>query len=300
MTAPPSSADAQASSLPGIIACVAAMVFFSIGNAFTKLALETFSVAQVTMLRLWSLLLLAIALASLNGGLRAAAASRRPALQLARGGFLVVDQVIFSVALVYLGLAEMQALYATGPLFTMLMAGLLLGERIGWRHWLAVLIGLAGALLIVRPGSSVFHPVSALAIFGAFMYALYSICTRLASHTDTKETSLLYTSILGMIVMTPIGLWDWRTPPFPDVCWLWLAGALLFSMTAHALVIRAYAIAPASVLQPFSYILLGFATVIGFGVFGEVPDLLMIAGTALIASGGLFIAWHEARKRTGG
>lgn len=285
--------------MAGITAVVAAMVFFSIGNAFTKLALETFSVAQVTMLRLWTLLAFAVVLAVMRGGLRSAVRSRRPVLQLARGGFLVADQVIFSIALMLLGLSEMQSLYATGPLMTMALAAPLLGERIGWRHWLAVLVGLAGALLIIRPGSGVFQPVAALAILGAFMYSLYSLLTRLASRTDSQETSLLYTSILGMVVMTPFGIAAWESPPFPALSWLWLAGALAFSMSAHALVIRAYALSPASVLQPFSYILLAFAMVIGFGIFGERPEPVAIAGTVLIAAAGLAIAWHEARRDSG-
>ncbi len=293
MTARSGEQSTPNSNIAGILYCVLAMLLFAVGNGFTKVSLETFSVAQTMMLRVWSLMLLSIVYATLRGGLMTAIRARRPVLQLARGGFLVADQLVFSVTLLLLGLAEMHALYATAPLLTMALAAPLLGERIGWRHWLAVLVGFLGALVIVRPGGAVFQPASALALFGALMYAFYSLSTRLASHTDSNQTSLLYTSVVGVLVTTPFGIADWQTPALGP--WLMLATALAFSLTAHVLVIRAYALAPASTLQPFNYVLLAAGTAIGIGVFGERPDLLALFGTAAIAVSGLYIAWHESR-----
>ena len=277
----------------GILLCVLAMMLFSGGNAFVKVALHTFSVPQTMMLRLWALMALSVVIAIRRGGLRTALMARRPLLQFARGGFLVTDQLMFTLTLVFLGLVETSALYATTPLIAMALAFPLLGERIGWRHWLAVSVGLAGALMIVRPGTGVFQPAAVLALFGALMYALYALSTRLASRTDSHETSLLYTSLAGVIVMTPFGVWHWE--PGDAVAWAFLLAALGFSLVAHVFAIKAYALAPASVLQPFNYVGLAASTLLGIVFFGERPDHIALAGTAAIAIAGLAIAWHESR-----
>lgn len=284
-------AAARNTATAGILACVGAMVLFAVGNGFTLAALESFSVPQTMMLRLWALLAMAAVGAVLHGGLRAAIGSRRPLLQLGRGAVLVSDQLMFSLSLVALGLAEVHALYATAPLIAMALAGALLGERIGWQRWTAVAVGFLGALVIIRPGLGVFEPAAALALVGALMYALYAIGTRLASRTDSNTTSLLYTSIVGVLVVTPFGLADWRSGD--TTAWAMMTAALGFSMCGNVLLIRSYALAPASLLQPFNYVLLAAGTLIGVLMFGERPDALALVGTAAIALAGLAVAWSE-------
>lgn len=279
----------------GILLCVAAMVLFAAANGFLLVALSSFSAIQTMMLRLWALLAMAAIIAARQGGLAAALRARRPVLQLARGAFLVADQLMFTLTLMFLGLVEVSALYAITPLLAMALAVPLLGERIGWRHWLAVSIGFGGALLIIRPGSAVFDPSALLAVFGSLMYALYAISTRLGSLTDSHQTSLLYTSIFGAFATTPFGLADWHWGD--QRAWMFLSISLGFSLLAHATVIRAYALAPASVLQPFNYVGLASSTLIGVFFFAERPDALTIAGVAAIAGAGLAVALYEARRR---
>jgi drug/metabolite transporter (DMT)-like permease len=271
------------------------MILFAAANGFLLVALSSFSAIQTMMLRLWALFVMAAIIAARRGGLLAALKARRPWLQLARGAFLVADQLMFTLTLMFLGLVEVSALYAITPLLAMALAVPLLGERIGWRHWLAVSAGFAGALLIIRPGSAVFDPFALLAVFGALMYALYAIATRLGSLTDSHETSLLYTSVFGAIATTPFGLLDWHWGD--QRTWLFLVISLGFSLLAHATVIRAYALAPASVLQPFNYAGLAASTLIGITFFAERPDALTIAGIAAIAAAGLAVALYEARRR---
>ena len=277
----------------GILLCVIAMILFATANGFLKVALESFSVILTMMLRLWALLLMAAIIAARRGGLLAALKARRPFLQFARGGFLVADQLVFSLALVFVGLVEVSALYATTPLIAMALAVPLLGEHIGWRHWLAVAVAFGGALLIVRPGSAVFEPTSLLVILGALMYALYANTTRLASRTDSHETSLLYTSIAGVIVTTPFGLANWQTGDLE--AWMYLLVSLGLSLIAHACVIRAYALTPAGVLQPLNYVGLATSVLIGVLFLNERPDGIVYAGIAAIVAAGLYIAWHESR-----
>ncbi len=278
----------------GILYNVLAMIAFAGANGFLKVALDSFPVVMTMMLRLWALLAMAIAIAAWRGVLRTSFAARRPVLQFARGGFLVADQLVFSVTLMIVGLVEVSALYATTPLMAMALAVPLLGERIGWRHWLSVAIAFGGALLIIRPGSGVFQPSSLLVLGGALMYAFYAISTRLASRTDSQETSLIYTSVAGVIVTTPFGLWYWQA--LDAEAWAYFLISLVFSLGAHICIIRAYTLTPASVLQPFNYIGLAANVLIGVLFFSEAPDALVYAGTGAIVLAGLYIAWHENRR----
>lgn len=279
----------------GILLCIAAMVLFAAANGFLLVALSSFSAIQTMMLRLWALFVMAAIIAARRGGLLSALKANRPLLQLARGAFLVADQLMFTLTLMFLGLVEVSALYAITPLLAMALAVPLLGERIGWRHWLAVSIGFGGALLIIRPGTAVFDPSALLAVFGALMYALYAIATRLGSLTDSHETSLLYTSVFGALATTPFGLADWHWGD--QRAWAFLVISLGFSLLAHAAVIRAYALAPAYVLQPFNYVGLAASTLIGITFFAERPDALTTAGVIAIAAAGLAVALYEARRR---
>lgn len=294
MTSPAIAVTAAESRTRGILLCVLAMLLFAGANGFLKVALDSVPVAMTMMLRLWALLGMALAFAAWRGVLWTSIAARRPVLQFARGGFLVADQLVYSVALMLVGLVEVSALYATTPLMTMALAVPFLGERIGWRHWLSVAVAFGGALLIIRPGSGVFQPYSLLVLGGAFMYALYSIATRLASHTDSHETSLIYTSVAGVIATTPFGIWYWQS--LDSTAWVVFLTSLVFSMAAHSCVIRAYALAPAGVLQPFNYVGLAANVLIGVFFFSEVPDAFVYAGTAAIVAAGLYIAWHESRR----
>lgn len=279
----------------GILLCVTAMVLFATANGFLLVSLSSFSAIQTMMLRLWALLAMAAIIAIRRGGLLTALKARRPWLQLSRGAFLVFDQLMFTLTLMFLGLVEVSALYAVTPLLALALAVPLLGERIGWQHVLAVSVGFGGALLIIRPGSAVFDPWALLAVFGALMYALYALSTRLASLTDSHETSLLYTSIFGAFATTPFGIADWH---WGDAhAWTFLGISLALSLLAHATVIRAYALVPAYVLQPFNYVGLASSTLIGIVFFAERPDALSIAGMAAIAVAGLSIAIYEGRQR---
>lgn len=287
-------ATAAESRSRGILYNVLAMIAFAGANGFLKVALDSFPVVMTMMLRLWALLAMAVAIASWRGVLRTSFAARRPVLQFARGGFLVADQFVFSVSLMIVGLVEVSALYATTPLMAMALAVPLLGERIGWRHWLSVAIAFGGALLIIRPGSGVFQPSSLLVLGGALMYAFYAISTRLASHTDSQETSLIYTSVAGVIVTTPFGLWYWQA--LDAEAWAYFLISLVFSLGAHICIIRAYTMTPAGVLQPFNYIGLAANVLIGVLFFSEAPDAMVYAGTGAIVAAGLYIAWQESRR----
>jgi drug/metabolite transporter (DMT)-like permease len=283
----------------GIMLCLVALFMFSTQDAMTKILIRDFDAAQFVMVRFWVFALFATVLAARRGGVVAAAKAKRPLLQIGRCVLLVVEIAVFATGLRYLGLADMHATFATFPLMATAMAPFLLGERVGWRRWSAVVVGFVGALIIIRPGMGVFQPVVLIPLASALMFALYHIMTRLGAQADSAYTSLLYLGWVGAIFSTPFGIMAWK-PPTAEA-WMYMAALSVTGLIAHMLLILALEYAPASTLQPLNYILLVWATLMGYLLFGQLPDGLTLIGGAVIVSSGLFVMFRErVRKREGG
>ncbi len=289
--------DDHAIHLRGMLVCLTALLLFACQDAFTKVLARDYPVSQFLLVRFWAFAAFATVFAAMRGGLVSALRSRRPMLQLVRCAVAVLEIGMFAYALRFLGLAEIHAIVATFPLIATALAGPVLGETIGWRRRLAVLFGFAGALIIIRPGAGVFHGAAFIALAAAAMFAAYNLMTRLVSRTDRFETSLLYLAWVGAVGTTPFGLAGWREPDAQ--AWV-LMGLLAGSgIVGHLLFIKALELTPASLLQPLNYSLLVWATIIGFVVFGELPDAWTATGAAVIAGSGLYAMFRErARKGT--
>ncbi|MCY1527275.1 Riboflavin transporter [compost metagenome] len=188
----------------------------------------------------------------------------------------------------YLGLAESHALFAVFPLLTLALAGLVLRELIGLRHWIAAIVGFAGTLVILRPGIGIFDPAALIPLLAASTFAAYNLLSRRISQTDSFATNMLYMSVVGTVVSTCFGLPAWLQPT--PVEWALLGVYSVAGMVGHLLLIKALECAPAAVLQPFNYTLLVFATLVGLLMFGEFPDIYTVAGGALVLAGGLYAA----------
>ncbi|MEZ5926393.1 MAG: DMT family transporter [Hyphomicrobiaceae bacterium] len=279
------------SNTKGILLFCAGMMGFATGDSLLKLALRTYPFEQAMMIRLGLFVLIALAIAHRRGGVARAVRTGRPWLQLARGSVLVVDSLAFSISLSFIGLSGAHAIYATVPLFVTALAVPLLGEHVGWRRWSAVMIGFAGTLLVIQPGTGTFGLVSLLALAGAFSSSFYSILTRLVSRTDPIETSFFYVALIGFLAIAPMGIWKWQTPDLLGL--LLFAGMTGASLIGHLGVIRALTVAEATVLQPFQYVLLATATTYGVLLFGEQLQALKVAGTAIVVASGLYVAWRE-------
>ncbi|MCY1424776.1 EamA-like transporter family protein [compost metagenome] len=270
----------------GIALCLLSMFIFAAQDGITKILVRDLPVAQLVMVRYWVFLLFAIAFATLKGsGVRAAASSRHPWLQLCRSLLGVFEIIIFGLALRYLGLAETHAIYAIFPLLTLALAGVLLREQVSSRQWLAAVIGFAGTLVILQPGLGVFSLASLIPLLAALMFAFFNILTRKISSADGFATNMLYMGLWGAVATTAIGLPQWVTPTPGQ-----LAMMLVLSMTgvlAQLLLIQALRYTPAVTLQPFNYALLLFASVLGVVWFGEVLALPLVIGAGLVVAGGL-------------
>lgn len=281
----------------GIGLCLLSMLVFASQDAITKVLVQDFAVAQFIMVRYWVFVAFALGYAHWRGGLAAAVRTRHPWLQLLRSLLSVGEIAIFSLGLRYLGLAESHALFAVFPLLAMALAGVVLGEFIGLRRWLAATIGFLGTLVILRPGLDLFESAALIPLSAALAFAVYNLVTRLVSREDGFTTNMLYMAVVGAVASTAFGLPVWQAPSPGE----WgLMGVLSVSgIVAHLLLVKALEYAPAAALQPFNYSLLVFAMFIGLLVFGEFPDAWTLVGAALVVTGGVFaIGASTLRKQS--
>jgi len=197
-------------------------------------------------------------------------------------------------AMQFLPLTVTGAVFFTMPLFVTLLSGPMLGETVGWRRWAAVLVGFAGVLIIVRPGTEAFHPAVLLCLVGALCAALFAIFTRKLAGIDTAATQQVYSGVFALVLITPFALADWHWPS-TGATWFafWAAG--IFGMLAHLLNAVALRYASPAVLAPFSYAGLLLLALSSWLTFGQPPDAFFYAGAPLIILSGLYI-WLRERK----
>ena len=207
---------------------------------------------------------------------------------------LAVEICLTVLSFVLLGLIGAHAIFAVYPLLVAALAGPVLGEYVGWRRRLAIAVGLAGVLVILRPGFTVFSPVALVPFAGALLFALYALLTRLVARTDSAETSLFYTGVAGAVSMTLVGPFFW-TPIHGAWDWFWMLTLCVFGVLGHFLMIKAYEVAEAGTIQPFAYFQLVWVSIMGFALFGERPDGWTIAGAGLILAAGLYTILRQAR-----
>ena len=218
----------------------------------------------------------------------------RVGMQLTRGVLIVTSSFLFMSALKYLPLAEATAINYSSPVLVVVMAVLLLGERMTRARVAFVLAGLGGMLMIVRPGADIFHGAAFLCLANAFVYAVYQILTRKVADEDAR-VNLLYPGLVGALIMTAtLPFIDIETRmPFSDIMLVCAAG--LLGTLGHLLFILAFQRGPASALVPFTYMQLVWATLIGWFVFRQFPDRWTLTGMAVIAGSGLWTALRERR-----
>ncbi|MBC6407169.1 MAG: DMT family transporter [Rhodobacteraceae bacterium] len=289
-----SSANPQA----GIMLMVVATFVFAVQDGISSHLGASYNVFMVVMLRYWFLGAFVIALAlSHQGGLRQVAATPQPWLQILRGLLLAVEICVMVSAFTLLGLVESHAVFVSFPLIIAVLSGPLLGERVGWRRWIAIAIGFAGVLMILQPGAAMFQPTAAVPLLSAFLFALYAVLNRYAARRDAALTSFFYMGVVGMLFMTPIGLWHWQAMAGSD--WAWMGLLCLLGATGHWFFIKAFALAEASALQPFAYLQMPFAVVIGLAVFGESLQSHVAIGSLLVIGAGLFTLWRTRIRQKG-
>lgn len=203
---PPSQAQPKADRTGLAIALMAGTsLIFAIQDGLSRQLGGNYPAILIVMLRFWFFAVFAVILVARQpGGLRRAARSKRPLTQIARSVLLVTEIVVIIEAFVRLGLVETHAIFASYPLIIAALSGPVLGEKVGWRRWVAIGIGFVGILIILKPGGGVFSPVAILPLVSAVMFAVYGLLTRHVARDDPATVSFFWTGICGAIAITAV------------------------------------------------------------------------------------------------
>ncbi len=221
--------------------------------------------------------------------------TRMPGMQLTRSSLLFTSNLATFFALNFIPLAKAASISQTAPLIVTALAGPMLGEKTTRARVIAVLCGFGGVLMVIRPGSAVFHWASLFVLVSATSYAVYQILTRKIAGQESPETSALYSSIVGAFGMLLVIPFVWITPgSLMDVALLCSVGVL--GALGHYCIAIAFGFGPANILSPFQYFQLLASVMVGYVVFDELPDLFTWIGAGVIVSSGIFIGLSQARR----
>lgn len=284
-------------SLALAIACmVAAQVVFTAMDTMVKLLSEGFGAAQIVWGFFAAFAVVTTVDAIRNGSLRATLRTRRPVLHVTRALLLPANMATMVLALNLLPIATVTTVVCTFPLIVTALSVPILGEHVGPRRWTAVALGFVGVLIVVRPGTDVFDPATFVALAAGAIYALYLVLTRLLSRTDRSDGIALSTAWIGLAVFSIALPFDFRMPTLDEG--ILLAAVAAVGTIGHRLIIIAFSRAPASTLQPFTYLQVIWATFAGLLVFGNLPDAVTLSGAAVIIASGLYAWWRERQVKT--
>jgi drug/metabolite transporter (DMT)-like permease len=278
----------------GIGLTALSMAVFSGMDGISKLLTAEFNPFQIAWTRFFFILLLLAPFLLRDGGRKLR--STRPLLQVARGFCMLASALLFITGLSLLPIADATSIGFVSPLFVTALSIPILGEQVGIRRWSAVLVGFLGVLLIVQPGSSAFNAAALLPVGSSACWALGLIFTRIMQSSDAVLTTLAWSTALGFLVLTPVALPLWEAPSAAG--WAMLFGAAVLSAIGQLFLISAFRFAPASLIAPFSYSQIVWATLIGFFVFGTLPAPHTWAGAAVIVASGLYILHRERVVRS--
>ena len=281
--------------LRGILLMCAGVAMFPFMNAAVKLLGARYPAPEIVWARFTGHLFVMLLVFLPRYG-RALFATRRPGVQIGRSLLMLASNGLFVVAITRVPLATASAIGFTSPLIVTALSVPLLHEDVGIRRWSAVLVGFAGALLVIRPGSGLHDPAVLLLLLGSTAYALYQIATRWVSLYDDAAVGIVFSALLGSLVMSVVVPFVFVMPHG------WLDLALFCSLgllggAGHYLVIRAFQAGPAAVIAPLGYVeLIGTAT-LGYLIFDQFPDVWTWIGAAIIIASGLYIAFRERKRR---
>jgi drug/metabolite transporter (DMT)-like permease len=275
--------------LAGIGWMIVGIAIFSVNDALGKWLVRDYSVGELLLIRSAAALVVLIPFLR-NAGVEAFVTAPRPAMQVVRIVLSAIEVALFFWAVSYLPLADASTFYLATPIYVTVLSAVLLHERTGWHRGAAVAVGFAGVLLALRPSPASFTLPALIAVSGSLFFAVLLVTTRLLRHTPQMVliTGQIVSTLVFGAVSAPFG---WVTPSLLDFALLSLFGVL--SIVALACVNRALKMAPASVVVPYQYTMILWAILFGYAVFGDVPDLFMLAGAAIIIVAGLYIFWLE-------
>ncbi|MFC0242431.1 DMT family transporter [Rhodopseudomonas telluris] len=280
--------------LRGIGLIIVSTVFLACSDTMAKYLGRTLPPIEIGWIRflVFVLIMAPVVLMSSSASLLR---SVRPKLQVLRALALVASSVLFISGLQFLPIAEASATSFVAPLFVTALSIIVLGETIGVRRWIAAVVGLIGVLIVIRPGSAAFDPAVIFPILSALAWAVTLTLTRMISGADRAIVTMTFSALVGFVALSALVPFVWVTPSWHDIMIGVLVG--LASTMGQWIVVLAYRYADASVLAPFTYSQLVWVTFLGYGLFGEIPDVWTFVGAAVIIASGIYIAHRERIRR---
>ena len=303
----------NSSSVKGVSSLVLAILIFSLQDIAVKWIGGDYPVLEIVVFR--SLIALPCTFIFLRyEGIRGLPGTKQPVLEYIRGFFLFLSFTTYMMGVAALPLADVAAIRNSGPLLITLLSVIWLGEKVGPRRWIALIIGFIGVLLIIKPGSGTFNLGSLFALIATLFYAINVMITRKLQATDSSATMAYYSSLVYLVlafILAPLAVVvgespaahpsiaflfrAWTMPTLLD--WIIMSGLGLVWAGGMYFVARAYSLAQASVVAPFEYTPLLFNVMWGFFIWREVPTLGTLAGALLTLLSGVYILYREQKER---
>ena len=283
--------------MTGVVLMLIGDMLFALNDAMGKWLVASFAVGQVLVIRSLGAFFVLGPMIVRQGGPRALLNVEQKRLQLMRVAMATFDVGLFYAAVAYLPLADVMTFYMAGPIYVAALSHFFLGEKIGWRRWLAVFIGFVGVVIALRPSTAMLSLPSIFGLIGSFAFSLTLVMNRyLRSTSDTTLVTWQTIAALATGIVLVLITGDWRNATLVDLGGMLLLGVV--ATCAHLLITRALKLAPASLLAPLQYTLLLWAIVLGYVFFNDVPDAQIIVGAAIIVFAGLFIFHRKNLKES--
>lgn len=279
--------------LLGILFICLSGIVFPVMNGFAKMLGAEYSTLQVSWARAFGHFVFILAAFLPRQGL-AVLRTKRPMIQFGRALMLYISNLCFFFAIVFIPIADAAAISMTAPLVVALLAWPLLGERTNARRLVALAIGFTGVLIVIRPGTELFHWASLFVVASSVCYGMYQLLTRKVAGIDSPETSAIYAPIIGAIGMLLVMPFVWRTPATLLDLGMFM-GLGVLGAAGHYFVARALTYAPANLVSPFQYFQLFASVIVGYLFFAALPDAATWIGAGIIMASGLYIGWTQTR-----
>jgi drug/metabolite transporter (DMT)-like permease len=279
----------------GIALILASTIFLGLSDVTAKYLSSSLPSIEITWIR-FLVFALIMTPAMIPGSPLYAMKTDRRTLHFMRGATVLGSSLFFITGLSFLPIAEASATGFVAPLFVTALSIVFLNEVVGLRRWIATGVGLFGVLVILRPGTSAFHVAAFFPLVSALCWACTLIMTRMLSGTERAITTMTYSSIAGVLILSALVPFVWVTPTWQAVAFGVFIG--IASTAGQWIVVLAFRYADASVLAPFSYTQLLWVSLLGFFVFGEIPDRWTIVGAGFIVASGLYTAHRERVRRS--
>lgn len=278
-----------------ILLTIASMSTFALTDSLTKYLTMSHSTMQIVWVRYGFFLLAALVLISFKRSPIKAMATKRPIMNFIRAIVLVLEINAAVIAFSLLSQAVTTTLILTFPLFVTLLSGLVLSERVGIHRIMATITGFLGVLLVLRPGLDIFDPAMLFGLLTGFLFAVYNLMTRHLSKTEAADTQLLWVGLIGFICLSIAGPFIWQAVSLKDFALMGVLG--LGTMFAHYALIYALKLAPAPIIQPFTFTLLLGGILCSYIFFNEIPDNISLIGAAIIMAAGVYTIIREGYRR---